>query len=402
MLLVRNSVLIYIKQFINRIHYKLFNHKKQNYLNIVIYPLIDKEAELKILLDKINWYLPQKQQVFLHSTIKINGVTPPNNVIFVDKQDLIRLSKNMDSLILLNNSWKLFSALLILRWSNIKIIDPFFYSYMESFNWQTLSFELLLPSEKAEFKKKSAENFDKMHMRYQDKTKAYCHVTGPSFDNYPKYNFDPDAIQIICNSIVKNIDFLNYINKPDILCFADAVFHFGTSEYARQFRKNVEEVVEKHQCFVILPDTVLPIFYYNYPNLRPFLIGIESKYIGDFNFPRANELWHLNTGNILSFLMIPIASSLVDEILIFGADGRSKKETYFWKHSKTAQYSTDLMESVFKAHPSFFRDRDYSDYYQNHCESLDGLILYGEALAKSYYSISDSNIPTLKKRHVKS
>lgn len=237
-----------------------------------------------------------------------------------------------------------------------------------------------------------------MVLYYQGKTKAYCHVTGPSFDNYRNYSFDSDAIQIICNSIVKNIDFLHYINKPDILCFADAVFHFGTSEYAKQFRKNVEEVVEKYQCFVILPDTILPVFYFNYPKLRPFLIGIESKYLGSFNFPKSKELWHFNTGNILSFLMLPIASSLVDRIFIFGADGRESNETYFWKHSSTAQYS-GLMATVFEQHPSFFRDRDYNNYYDTHCDLLRKLIEYGEAKGKVYKSLTPSFIPVLKSRY---
>ena len=91
---------------------------------------------------------------------------------------------------------------------------------------------------------------------------------------------------------------------------------------------------------------------------------------------------------------------MTDEINIIGADGRNPDEKYFWQHSQSAQFG-NLMNTVFEIHPSFFRDRDYKDYYDEHCNFLNDLIEYGEKQGKKYLSITSSFIPALKKRRYK-
>jgi hypothetical protein len=97
-------------------------------------------------------------------------------------------------------------------------------------------------------------------------------------------------------------------------------------------------------------------------------------------------------------LMLPVASSVAEEIYIIGADGRQPDEKYFWKFSPKAQFD-DLLETVKAVHPSFFRDRNYSDYYQRHCQELENQIIFGEKLGKKYYSLTQSYIPVLKRKH---
>lgn len=97
--------------------------------------------------------------------------------------------------------------------------------------------------------------------------------------------------------------------------------------------------------------------------------------------------------------MLPLASSISNKIGIIGADGRKEDEKYFWKHSSSAQYD-DKMDGVFTTHPSFFRDRDYVDYYSSHCHFLKELIEYGESKGKSYFSVTPSYIPALKERGI--
>ena len=99
----------------------------------------------------------------------------------------------------------------------------------------------------------------------------------------------------------------------------------------------------------------------------------------------------------MTMLMLPVASTVADETYMIGADGRSQGEKYFWKHNPSAQFD-DLMDSAFATHPSFFRDRIYSDYYNEHCRYLEGLVAYGETRGKTYYSQTPSLIPTLAKR----
>lgn len=126
MLSLKNRILIFIKQIIIRVHYKLFNIEKADFDKIVYFPVVKNEVDLAFLFDKLNWYLPQKQNVFLHFTGVRVDIKVPSNVIFVDKSELKRILENKKSLILLNSSWLLFSPMLIFNWSNIKIIDHFF------------------------------------------------------------------------------------------------------------------------------------------------------------------------------------------------------------------------------------------------------------------------------------
>ena len=83
---------------------------------------------------------------------------------------------------------------------------------------------------------------------------------------------------------------------------------------------------------------------------------------------------------------------------IAGCDGRSPNETYFWRHNTRTQYSDELMLSAFDTHPAFFRDRDYGDYYESHCASLEDLLATAEAQGKRVVGVTPSHIPALRRR----
>ena len=100
----------------------------------------------------------------------------------------------------------------------------------------------------------------------------------------------------------------------------------------------------------------------------------------------------------MTTLMLPIALMLADDVSIAGSDGREPNETYFWKHNKQLQYSDDLMQTVFDAHPAFFRDRDYADYYEQVCDDLEALIQFGESHNKVVRAATPSWIPALRAR----
>lgn len=194
---------------------------------------------------------------------------------------------------------------------------------------------------------------------------------------------------------MKNEDFLQHIKGPDLLVFADPVFHFSPCEYAAMFRDDALKVVQKYKCFVMVPDFTVPLMLAHYPELQEYLIGMHTK--NDFNIPNLEKYYVKGSSNILTLYMIPVASSISQNIFIIGADGRKPDENYFWKHSSSAQYS-NLMQTAFDTHPSFFRDRVYTDYYDRHCKFLDKLLQYGESKGKKYISLTPSYIPALEKR----
>jgi hypothetical protein len=387
---------------------KSFNKKQ-----FITYPQIKEEEVLADVLNRLSFALPNgdntKVNVFVDPELKnvnIRDLSVPrgqhsflNEILdFNLVESNIQRFLDEDSIVI--HDWSVLEHSEIIKNSDkVYIIDPRFYSHTESTTLRSLFYNTLSSKEKRGFKEQSMKNFERMCKESREKNKAYCFATGPSFDTYGNYKFDKKAFKIICNSIIKNKDFLDYIGGADLLVFADPVFHFGVSKYAAQFRQDVLEYIKLNPSYLIIPEFTVPLMSKHYPELKKYLIGVPVKVVDNYNFPSKKHFFVKNTANILTLFMLPIASTIADNIYIFGADGREKKEKYFWKHSKTAQYK-DKMSDAFNVHPSFFRDRDYEDYYGHHCELLEQLLQYGESNAREYISMTPSFIPSLKYRYI--
>ena len=117
-----------------------------------------------------------------------------------------------------------------------------------------------------------------------------------------------------------------------------------------------------------------------------------------WHWPTPERMTVRMTNNVLTHMMLPIAFALSDRVEIAGCDGRQPNESYFWRHNTRTQYPDDLMATAFDAHPAFFRDRDYADYYDEHCRELEELLLTGEAAGKFAVGVTPSYIPALSRR----
>ncbi len=283
------------------------------------------------------------------------------------------------------------------EFNGVEIIDSEYYSDIEAETLRNLYYKTINKAKQIEFSEVSKHNFRDFKRKNKDREEAYCFTTGPTFDSYKEFDFSAKSLKVICNSLVKNEKFLNKLGRVDALTFGDPVFHFGPSKYAQEFRKDVLKLVEKYYTYLVINEINVPLMLMHYPELKDKIIGIPSRI--NLNFPSEEDFFVKSTSNILTLFMIPLASSISDTIFIMGADGRQNDEKYFWKHSSSAQYDS-LMEDAFRTHPSFFRDRDYNDYYDEHCSILENLILFGEKHSKVYCSITDSYIPALHKRFI--
>lgn len=212
------------------------------------------------------------------------------------------------------------------------------------------------------------------------------------------FNYN-DGVAIVCNSMVKNQELLEYL-KPKLLSFADPVLYFSSNKYTAEFMNKMLETVEKFNCYIVIPENNMPLLLTHYPQLAPYVIGLEARNTKEYNFPTVTDFFVKGSSNILTLYMLPIASAFANEIYIIGADGRQKSDKYFWKHNSASQFN-DLMEAVFETHPSFFRDRIYTDYYDEHCEFMKNLIEYGEKCGKRYYTLTPSYIPILQNRQIR-
>ncbi|MFX4284465.1 FkbM family methyltransferase [Aliarcobacter butzleri] len=367
----------------------------------LLYPSFNNIDDLNDILYKLSFALPDTNNISIIVPIDKNLELDIDNF---EKNTYIKFIKDSevdlyieDNTILIHSMDKVEDLSLFKDSKEFEIIDKNYFSTVEPSTLTTLFFKSLDIESKKIYEKICEENFINFKIKNIDKKQAFCFTTGPSFDTYKSFNFPKNSLNIICNSIVKNNEFLDYIKNVDLITFGDPVFHFGSSKYAELFREDVLKIVENSETYIAIPDINVPLMIFHYPKLKHRIIGIKSDF--KYNFPEAGKLFIKGTNNILTKLMIPMASSICNTIFIMGADGRKPNENYFWQHSQNAQY-TDLMETVFIAHPSFFRDRVYTDYYKEHCEDLEKLIEYGESLGKVYFSITKSYIPAFEKRFI--
>lgn len=363
---------------------------------IVYYPEVTSNRVLDDILNRIEWYIPSTDiEITIPISNNISKLTVEKVIKFVDK-NLLSETLDQANLILVWDQSAFYNDELKSLPGKVLCVDPSFYYLTESEIYRKLYFWTLSESEQEIYAMKSIKNFDKFAEKNSNKKVSYVFGTGPSIEQALNFDFK-GGLNIICNSLVKNKKLIKHI-RPDLLAFADPVFHFSYVEYAKKFRIHAIEFLLKNEAFCVVPDYTVPLIVRHYPFIADRIIGIPT-FGSVFNYPDRNNFFVRGTNNILTFLMLPIATSLTDKIMILGCDGRQQGETYFWKHNTSTQY-TELMETVFKAHPSFFRDRKYEDYYETHCNLLDELIEAGEKAGKQYVSLTRSLIPVLSKRMI--
>lgn len=225
---------------------------------------------------------------------------------------------------------------------------------------------------------------------------AFILATGPSALVVDLATVTAD-VRITCNSAVRDLDRIKEY-RPNIITFTDPVFHFGPSRYAAGFRRDVVRAAEAVDALVVCGHGFAGPLLDLQPELRDRLVVIPYQHGGPWRWPTARNPTVREAGNIMTTLMLPIAFMLADDISIAGADGRQPTENYFWKHNPQLQYSGELMQTVFDAHPSFFRDSVYADYYESFCADMEELIQCGEAQGKTVRAVAPSWIPALRRR----
>lgn len=224
---------------------------------------------------------------------------------------------------------------------------------------------------------------------------SYLFCTGPSLQGYADFDFS-DGISIICNSVIFDEELLSVV-EPRILVFADPIFHFGCSTYAEQFRARLRDVAIRYDLKIVIPDKYINAFIASLPELseRAIAVPYESE-IGP-NFELDASFRTKATDNILTFLMLPLAASLSENVFLLGCDGRKiEDDEYFWAHSAKAQINTE-MTNIQKAHPSFF-NLDYNEYYLRHCDTLEDYAQRLESLGKRVIGLTPSYIDALQTR----
>jgi hypothetical protein len=400
---------------LNKILSPLSKSDKSTEADVLFYPPFDNEKDFSDQVYRISWYLPENSGVTVRllSTSSFKLLTPddsfksmeqriPTNIIVdkVKKTDRLAIEQFLEGLRFMafwqNDGQKEISELISEKKLRIMMVDKNDPSRREAFEYCKFLHDLELYGKRKEKARAEETKFGQILSKYCGFKKSYIFGTGPSLQE--AFNFDlSDGLRIVCNSIVKNRELLEHI-KPHIIVAGDPVFHFGCSRYAEQFRKELIEVIQKYGMDFFYPFFYARLFESHYLDLVDRSFSIPQVGRSDFNLDLSREYVLKGMDNILTLLMLPLATTLTDEIRIIGCDGRKPDEDYFWKHHTSSQYD-DLMESVKKCHPAFFNHVVYEDYYDQHCENLE--ILFGQAERKGKHikSITKSYIPALLARN---
>lgn len=221
-------------------------------------------------------------------------------------------------------------------------------------------------------------------------------ATGPSAKLVDPTAVDHD-VRVACNSVVRDHELIEVL-QPDVIAFGDPVFHYGPSRYAAAFRKDLLRALEECSAVLLTTHLFVEPLVAHVPSVADRLAVLPLSTKGSWRWPSEDEPSARMTSNVLTNLMLPAAFALADHIEIAGCDGRDPSENYFWKHNPQTQYSDEMMRSVFEAHPAFFRDRDYADYYDEHCQQLEEFLVVAEAAGKTARGITPSHIPALRER----
>ena len=242
------------------------------------------------------------------------------------------------------------------------------------------------------------EKFAEMARKIGGAERAYVFGTGPSLEQVTDAEL-LDGVRVVSNSLVRNERLMEKI-RPSIVCCGDPVFHAGCSRYAAEFRRNLAAAMEKYPgLYAVVPITHYPYYCAHFSEeLVRRIIGVPINKLGRFNFDLLSSFNVNQTGNILTMLMLPVASTLAREVCVGGCDGRADKgQTYFWSHHTESQIA-DRMDDAKFAHPGFFKI-SYTDYYDQHCAALELLMRQGEQDGRIFRNITTSHVPALLRRN---
>lgn len=231
----------------------------------------------------------------------------------------------------------------------------------------------------------------------RSKRSAVVLGTGPSIDIAAQFDFSEMNV-IACNTIVQSEQLLDCV-KPKFICAGDVISHFGVSQYAHKFRQDLVKVLTDRDIHFFTTAQFGYLLMLHHPEVADkILICNQTSGEPVYDLAKTWELPQLDS--TLNIHMLPIASSIADEIFILGCDGKSPDESKnedFWAHSASAQYH-GLVDSGHDCHPTFKIHRARS-ILKGFMDGTSLTISGGEKLhGKRYVSLMPSYTPCIGER----
>jgi hypothetical protein len=188
-------------------------------------------------------------------------------------------------------------------------------------------------------------------LRQEAKSKCYIFGTGPSLEKAIDRKWD-DGYRVVCNTIVRDPILWDYL-KPDFVVAGDAIYHYGHTEFARAFRRDLRARLEGSNTLFLYPAQFHAVIEREFDGLEGQLIPIPYGWKRKVNVDLSQSFQLPNHGNVLGLLLLPLACTLSKHVYLWGFDGRAPNDKLFWKNSSKHTYP-EFMEELKKAHPKFF------------------------------------------------
>lgn len=369
-----------------------FEEEVKNISSILLYPATDSVAKVEELDKKFKYLVPNMNKI----------VDQPNLVIAREVCDI-----SAEYLKLLTKQVEISEYDLVLVWKNealddeclknakhVYCIDPEYFRMIDIRILLRLNCVLMEKHEIEWFRELSIKNFKGLKGQMNNK-KAHVFGAGPSSKIAFDLNLPQNTIRVVCNMYVNNMQLMNVI-KPNVYVITEE--EMMTGGFIKPTDK-IAEYIENNDCFIVMPQIMGLIFINRYPQCKDKLIMVEFTTNG-INFPSSDNMTiYRKAYNVITALALPIASSLSDEIYIYGCDGTRLdecKEGQLWTHNKELVKDKNFVVSK-KA-----REENWSvEYYMKHIAYFEEVLAYGEQLGKKYVSGSQSYIPALVKRTTK-
>jgi hypothetical protein len=360
---------------------------------LYFHPKIESSAELADLSSRINWYMPTRSL-----PIYVDGAdfeirpeeAPWMAPEFVHDPGWSRHRPHGRPE---HVYWRLGTKQVphfLFRRDRAEVVDSALYVTSDSFGYSKLARRHATNSPSTE------SSLSRLLKRRVPGGTALVMGTGPSAQQV-----DPSAVtadlRILCNSAVRDLDLIRAL-APDVIAFYDPVFHYGPSRYAAQFRKDLLLALDECDAEIVTSYELGHILLSHHPKLASRTTIIDGGPRYDWQIPTGDPATTKQATNVLVSLLLPVAFAMADVIQIAGCDGRKSSEKYFWQHNRQIQYSDEMMQTVFAAHPAFFKYIDYGSFYAQHCRELEELLSFAEAKGKVIEPITPSWIPALISR----
>lgn len=342
---------------------------------ICIYPSFDHQEEYRRIEEKLNYYILPDLSIKMEAVVEISELKSKSKMISIVKQH--QSYENYD-LILVWNKKRLNDECLI-KLNTVYCIDESFFQLIDLkiLNW--INYKMISYNERKAYHYNSKNRF--MQLKEKKYLHSFVFALGPSLnEGVEKYLIQKDqaCYKITCNGAIHNKNFLKKV-QPNIYVVSD-IFFLEMEQH--EVLNAIVQYVNENECLLCLPKFWMPYMERKQNLNREKMIGFsENK--SEICFPTINDLnVYSKAHNVLTRYAIPIASSLSDIVFIAGCDGAKMDNNgkLVVEHSEDKTFEICQQDVI------------------NHYSYVEQILEYGEEKNKSYYVLTNSNIPALKKR----